>query len=129
MRVAARKTVPAASPTPSPSETAGGPNLLGTWHGTLTKHQATLHFDHRTGNDYSGTMTVHTGGYDARVAVTGHVTPRTGEISMRETHRLSGTRADAWDLGTESGQIKGDGKMSGTGTDVRHHNGTWSFSH
>ena len=105
------------------------PNLLGTWHGTLTKHRATLRFDHRTGNDYTGTMTVHTGGYDARVAVTGHVSPRTGKISMREMHRLPGTAANAWDLGTESGQVKSDGEMSGIGTDVRHHNGTWSFSH
>jgi hypothetical protein len=73
-------------------------------------------------------MSVHTGGYDARVAVSGHVSPRTGRISMRETRRLPGTAANAWDLGTESGQAGPDGRISGTGTDVRHHNGTWSFT-
>ena len=48
-------------------------------------------------------MSVHTGGQDARFAVTGHVSPRTGKISMRETNRLPGTAADTWDLGTEAG--------------------------
>ena len=132
MSVAARDAAPASSPTPSRTETgreAGpGSNLMGTWHGTLTKHRATLQFDHRTGDDYTGTMTVHTGGYDARVAVVGHVSPRTGKVSMRETHRLPGTAANAWDLGTESGQVQGNGRMSGTGTDVRGHFGGWSFS-
>ncbi len=72
-------------------------------------------------------MTVHTGGHDARVAVTGHVS-RAGRISMRETHRLPGTAANSWDLGTEAGHVGGDGRISGTGTDVRGRSGGWSFS-
>lgn len=123
-------SVPQASIRVPPQQASGSePNLLGTWHGILTNHRATIHFDHRQGNDYTGTMSVHTGGYDARVAVTGHVSPRTGALSMRETRRLPGTAANAWDLGTETGRIGSDGRISGTGTDVRHHNGTWSFSH
>ena len=113
---------------PATSPTTAEPNLAGTWHGVLTHHRATLVIDRHQGNDFSGTMTVHTGGYDARVAVSGHVSPRTGRISMRETRRLPGTAANAWDLGTESGQVRGDGRLSGTGTDARRHFGTWSFS-
>ena len=73
-------------------------------------------------------MSVHTGGQDARFAVTGHVSPRTGKISMRETNRLLGTAANAWDLGTESGQVKSGGRISGTGTDIRGRSGEWSFT-
>ena len=73
-------------------------------------------------------MSVHTGGRDARVAVTGQVSPRTGRISMRETKRLPGTAANAWDLGTESGQVKSGGRISGMGTDVRGRSGEWSFT-
>jgi serine/threonine protein kinase len=128
--VAARDSVPVSSSSPSRTESGGeaGPNLMGTWHGTLTKHRATLQFNHRAGNDFTGTMSVHTGGYDAHVAVVGHVSPRTGKISMRETHRMPGTAANAWDLGTEAGQIKSSGRMSGTGTDVKGRAGEWSFS-
>lgn len=123
-------SAPSASSRVTPQPASGSePNLLGTWHGILTNHRATIHFDHRQGNDYTGTMSVHTGGYDAHVAVTGHVSPRTGTLSMRETRRLPGTTANAWDLGTETGRIGGDGRISGTGTDPKHHTGTWSFSH
>lgn len=130
MKVAARDAASVSSPAPSRTqpETKTGPNLTGTWHGTLTRHKATLVIDHHAGSEFTGTMSVHTGGYDARVAVAGHISPRTGRISMRETHRLPGTAANAWDLGTESGQVKGDGRISGTGTDVRGHSGGWSFS-
>jgi len=119
------QTARVSSPAPPPAE--GGPKLTGTWHGTLTNHHATLVIARHEGNEFAGTMTVHTGGRDARVAVTGHVS-RAGKISMRETHRLPGTAADAWDLGTETGQAGGNGRLSGTGTDKRGHSGGWSFS-
>jgi len=122
------ETSPAPSRTDMGTKAGAGPSLTGTWHGTLTNHRATLVIHHHEGSDFTGTMSVHTGGYDARVAVVGHVSPRTGKVSMRETHRLPGTAADAWDLGTESGQVKGDGRMSGTGTDVKGRSGGWSFS-
>lgn len=132
MTAAVRDITPESSSAPVRSgmetKAASGPSLTGTWHGTLTNHRATLVIHHHEGSDFTGTMTVHTGGYDARVAVAGRVSPRTGKVSMRETHRLPGTAADAWDLGTESGQVKGDGRMSGTGTDVRGRTGGWSFS-
>lgn len=128
----ARDMAPASSPAPPRTEVGteagSGPNLTGTWHGMLTKHRATLVIDHHKGNDFTGTMHVRTGGYEAHVAVSGHVSPRTGKISMRETHRLPGTAANAWDLGTESGRVEGGGRMSGTGTDVKGRFGGWSFS-
>ena len=132
MTAAVRDITPESPPAPSRPEmrtkAESGPSLTGTWHGTLTNHRATLVISRHQGSDFAGTMSVHTGGYDARVAVVGHISPRTGKVSMRETHRLPGTAADAWDLGTESGQVKGDGRMSGTGTDVRGRAGGWSFS-
>jgi len=112
---------------PAPAQAADGPKLTGTWHGTLTNHRATLVIGRHEGSEFSGTMTVHTGGRDARVAVAGHVS-REGKISMRETHRLPGTAADAWDLGTETGRAAGNGRLSGTGTDARGRAGGWSFS-
>ena len=113
--------------TSAPSKTSA-PNLTGTWHGTLTNHRATLVISRHEGSSFEGMMSVHTGGRDARVAVTGQVSPRTGRISMRETKRLPGTAANAWDLGTESGQVKSGGRISGMGTDVRGRSGEWSFT-
>lgn len=117
-------TLPSLARTPS----GAGPSLLGTWRGTLTNHRATLVIDRHEGSRFSGTMSVHTGGRDARVAVSGHISPGAGRISMRETSRLPGTAANAWDLGTESGRLGTDGRIAGTGSDVKGHFGAWTFS-
>ena len=58
-------------------------------------------------------MSVHTGGQDARFAVTGHVSPRTGKISIREANRPPGTAANTWDLGTKVGQVNSGGAHFG----------------
>ena len=73
-------------------------------------------------------MSVHTGGQDARFAVTGHVSPRTGKISIREANRPPDTAANTWDLGTKVGQVNSGGRISGTRTDVSGRSSEWSFT-
>lgn len=109
-------------------QTASGPNVLGTWHGTNSRNPATLVITHRQGNEFAGTMNVRTHEANVRIAVTGHVSPETGEVTMRETQVISATKPRAWDLGRELGHFYRSGRMNGTSTDVKGRYGAWSFS-
>lgn len=121
--------VPAATPPQDTSQMAGaGPNMLGTWHGSHSHHPATLVVTGRRGDTFTGVMSVRTPDAHVHIAVTGHVSPRTGAVSMRETRVLSATAPRAWDLGSESGHVSGKGKITGTGTDIKGRSGSWNFS-
>ncbi len=119
-----RVSVLSSSP-PAPS--ASGPNVLGAWHGSNSRNPATLMITHRQGNEFAGTMNVRTHEANVRIAVTGHVSPKTGAMTMRETQVISATKPRAWDLGSESGRMDRSGKMTGTSTDVKGRSGAWSF--
>lgn len=107
---------------------AGAPNVLGAWHGTNARNPATLMITHSQGNTFAGTMNVRTHEANVRIAVTGHVSPKTGAMTMRETQVISASKPRAWDLGRESGHMNRSGKMTGTGTDTKGRSGTWSFA-
>jgi hypothetical protein len=110
------------------TQTAGSPNVLGTWHGSNSRNPATLVITHRQGNEFAGTMNVRTHEASVRIAVTGHVSPKTGAITMRETQVISASKPRAWDLGRELGHFYRSGRMTGTSTDVKGRFGAWSFS-
>ncbi len=122
--VAFQTPLPAASKT----ETGAGPNLLGTWHGRHSHNPATLVITQRQGNTFAGTMSVRTHEADVRIAVQGHVSPQSGEVSMRETRVLWASKPRAWDLGSESGHVAGGGHIEGAGTDIKGRHGEWAFS-
>ncbi len=122
-----RVSVLPSPPAPSAQNTTG-PDVLGTWHGSNSRNPATLLITRRQGNDFAGTMNVRTHEANVRIAVTGHVSPKTGAMTMRETQVISATKPRAWDLGQELGRVFHGGKMSGTSTDVKGRSGAWSFS-
>ena len=115
------------APAPPARQTRTGPNLLGTWHGRHTNHAAQLDVTRQNGDTFQGTMRVRTPEASVLLAVEGRVS-KSGEVSMRERRVLSSTAPRAWDLGSESGHVAGDGKITGTGTDVKGRVGAWSFS-
>lgn len=123
--IAAPVTAP---PAASAQTGGGGPNMLGTWHGSHSHHPATLVVTGRRGDTFTGVMSVRTPDAHVHIAVTGRVSPRTGAVSMRETRVLSATAPRAWDLGSESGHVSGKGKITGTGTDIKGRSGSWNFS-
>ncbi len=116
------------APPASRPQNISGPDVLGTWHGTNSRNPATLVITHRQGNEFAGTMNVRTHEANVRIAVTGHVSPQTGAITMRETQVISATKPRAWDLGRELGHFYRSGRMTGTSTDVKGRFGAWSFS-
>lgn len=123
-----RVSVLSSSPPAPSAPSAEGPNVLGTWHGSNARNPATLMITHRQGNEFAGTMNVRTHEANVRIAVTGHVSPKTGAMTMRETQVISATKPRAWDLGHETGRLGQGGKMTGTSTDVKGRFGAWSFS-
>lgn len=123
-----RVSVLSSSPPPPSAPSASRPNVLGTWHGSNSRNPATLMITHRQGNEFAGTMNVRTREANVRIAVTGHVSPKTGAMTMRETQVISATKPRAWDLGHETGHLSRGGKMTGTSTDVKGRFGAWSFS-
>lgn len=123
-----RVSVLSSSPPPPSAPSASGPNVLGTWHGSNSRNPATLMITHRQGNEFAGTMNVRTREANVRIAVTGHVSPKTGAMTMRETQVISATKPRAWDLGQETGHLGRGGKMTGTSTDIKGRSGAWSFS-
>jgi len=123
-----RVSVLSSSPPAPSAPSAEGPNVLGTWHGSNSRNPATLMITHRQGNEFAGTMNVRTREANVRIAVTGHVSPKTGAMTMRETQVISATKPRAWDLVHETGRLGQGGKMTGTSTDVKGRFGAWSFS-
>lgn len=109
--------------TPPRAETG---SLLGTWRGRHSRNPATLQITSQQGNAVRGIMTVRTPEATVRVAVAGRQTG--GQLALRETRVLSQTRPRAWDLGWETGKVLPNGRMTGTGRDVRGRSGGWSFS-
>jgi len=116
------------APLASSPEPATGPNILGTWHGSNSRNPATLVITRRQGNTFAGTMNVRTHEANVRIAVSGHVSPKTGAMTMRETQVISASKPRAWDLGQELGRVFHNGRMSGTSSDVKGRSGAWSFS-
>lgn len=120
-------SIPSAPPA-SEMQNTSAPNVLGTWHGSNSRNPATLVITHRQGNEFAGTMHVRTHEASVHIAVTGHVSPKTGALTMRETQVISSSKPRAWDLGRELGHFSRSGRMSGTSTDVKGRFGAWSFS-
>ena len=113
--------------TPAVIKTEAGQSLLGTWRGHHTRNPAVLDVTHQEGNTFTGTMSVRTHEASVRIAVEGRVSP-SGDVTLRERRILSSTAPRAWDLGSESGRLAGEGRMEGMGTDVKGRVGAWSFS-
>jgi len=109
------------------ARSGGERNLLGTWRGTHTGQPATLVITRRSGNSFSGMMTVRTAHGPVRVAVAGAAARSGGPVTLRET-RVIGGRRDAWDLGSNVGRVRRNGQIAGTGRDRRNRPYSWSFS-
>ena len=121
------ETTPAPAASQPAHEARAGPNLLGAWHGRHSRNPAELEITRQNGDTFQGTMRVRTREASVLLAVEGRVS-QDGGVSMHERRILSSTAPHAWDLGSESGRVAGEGKITGVGTDVKGRVGAWSFS-
>jgi len=110
----------------SRSSGAKASSMLGEWQGKIWRNPATLSITRHSGNNFGGTISVDTPEGHVLVGVTGHVSPRTGAVTLQENRIIRSDKPHAWDLGHYSGSA-GDNNIGGTGSDTRGRSYPWSF--